>query len=671
MSSGHHTQGHHDPIDPRFEHQLALLMDDPVFVKAVAAYRKEDDGHDVAYLAGSNEDGETIDFDRHFAAAIEAGKVKYEDQAYDPRPFIRVHEAIEGAILRGQFQPESWVLGPIKGSGYPNPAHDIALVAERRTIEHAGLDWKKYSDPLEPFIKEDEEEQIKNPPPDILRQPYETQTGSTNQKVFHRMISASSHPSGGRRADRQLVESRPAGEQVGRRLYGSRAATHAKSGGPMDWYSQGVGARLTAAKRKKLPSGSFALPGGRYPIPDASHARNALARGSQHASPAELATIKAKVRAKYPGIQVGARQNPAPPSSPFNQWSSPLPQFQIRERWPWPDQELTQGKQAGARSHDDEYQFPRRGGKAVWSHGSGVQFGARMDAMDARVSAPWYEGMNARGGDFDPYGAGRYRGMNPALDPRSPVQRGGGNTVPSQVDPNTSIAPKSTMPFGYQRGGARMPTHPKTEIKISFGHKEQGPGTRAGSQGGVGVPAQVNKQIGQGARHPGPLERAVALGNNRGGVFPKSGAQKKAPGVGTGQIVGARMPSTSGERGKTFAQTKETRVGGNPGMPKDGSQYGARMPGPILGRDHSLAMASATHLHRMGHINDSQLKAVHAHAKNKLAAGAPSMMPSMNAQMPPTMAQMPSFGSLGGSTQPNGTGQQMGARMQYGARPEW
>jgi hypothetical protein len=69
---------------------------------------------------------------------------------------------------------------------------------------------------------------------------------------------------------------------------------------------------LTMARRKKLPSTSFALPGkgegpsgkgaGSYPIPDASHARNALARVSQHGSSEEKRKVRAKVRAKFPGI---------------------------------------------------------------------------------------------------------------------------------------------------------------------------------------------------------------------------------------------------------------------------------------------------------------------------------------------------------------------------------
>jgi len=72
--------------------------------------------------------------------------------------------------------------------------------------------------------------------------------------------------------------------------------------------------KLTAAARQRLPKEDFALPGkgegpkgagaGSYPIPDVKHGRNALTRAAQHASPAEEAKIKAKVKAKFPGIKV-------------------------------------------------------------------------------------------------------------------------------------------------------------------------------------------------------------------------------------------------------------------------------------------------------------------------------------------------------------------------------
>ena len=62
--------------------------------------------------------------------------------------------------------------------------------------------------------------------------------------------------------------------------------------------------KLTAKARKKIPTKDFAGPDRSYPVENASHARNALARVSQHGSPALQAKVKAKVRRKYPGIKV-------------------------------------------------------------------------------------------------------------------------------------------------------------------------------------------------------------------------------------------------------------------------------------------------------------------------------------------------------------------------------
>ena len=62
-------------------------------------------------------------------------------------------------------------------------------------------------------------------------------------------------------------------------------------------------AKLTAAKRKAIPSKDFAGPDRSYPINDASHARNALARVSLHGTPALQARVKSAVKRKYPGIK--------------------------------------------------------------------------------------------------------------------------------------------------------------------------------------------------------------------------------------------------------------------------------------------------------------------------------------------------------------------------------
>jgi hypothetical protein len=61
-------------------------------------------------------------------------------------------------------------------------------------------------------------------------------------------------------------------------------------------------AKLTSKSRSKIKKSNFALPGRRYPVEDASHARNALARVSQFGSPSEKARVRAKVHSKYPGI---------------------------------------------------------------------------------------------------------------------------------------------------------------------------------------------------------------------------------------------------------------------------------------------------------------------------------------------------------------------------------
>jgi hypothetical protein len=65
---------------------------------------------------------------------------------------------------------------------------------------------------------------------------------------------------------------------------------------------EGAVAKLTAAARKKISGKNFAGPDRSYPIEDASHARNALARVSQHGSAALKARVRAKVHAKYPGM---------------------------------------------------------------------------------------------------------------------------------------------------------------------------------------------------------------------------------------------------------------------------------------------------------------------------------------------------------------------------------
>ena len=73
-------------------------------------------------------------------------------------------------------------------------------------------------------------------------------------------------------------------------------------------------ARLKAKQRAALPGSAFALSGRRFPIHDENHARAALAEQG-HATPEEQATIRRKVKARYPGIEVSEKSTGVPAES--------------------------------------------------------------------------------------------------------------------------------------------------------------------------------------------------------------------------------------------------------------------------------------------------------------------------------------------------------------------
>ena len=62
--------------------------------------------------------------------------------------------------------------------------------------------------------------------------------------------------------------------------------------------------KLTAKARDALPKSDFAGSAKKesYPIPDASHARNALSRVSANGTDALKAKVRAKVHQKFPDI---------------------------------------------------------------------------------------------------------------------------------------------------------------------------------------------------------------------------------------------------------------------------------------------------------------------------------------------------------------------------------
>ncbi len=86
---------------------------------------------------------------------------------------------------------------------------------------------------------------------------------------------------------------------------------------------------LRAKTRNALPESDFALPGRRYPIHDASHAQNALARVSQHGSPEEKKKVRAAVHRRYPDMGAGSKPKGKAGSGPKNkaEKSPGVPEF--------------------------------------------------------------------------------------------------------------------------------------------------------------------------------------------------------------------------------------------------------------------------------------------------------------------------------------------------------
>lgn len=237
MSSGDHAHhkflGHEDA-------ELHALLDNPKFAAALQAYKTGDSSYDIPFLAGSDNSGTKTFVDHDFFEAIRQHKVLYEGKPFNPLPFIDVHEKIEGACIR------------LFGWDYSR-SHDLATVAERRAVEHKGLDWNKYQDSLKPWIKADEAEKATGKtPPDLLEVPYK---GSPQD----REVSADEKDK------------------------------------PM--------ANLTPDRRAGMPNSQFAQPGKRFPLNDATHQRLAIGGATRAAnagniSPATAERIKGEARAK-------------------------------------------------------------------------------------------------------------------------------------------------------------------------------------------------------------------------------------------------------------------------------------------------------------------------------------------------------------------------------------
>ena len=131
--------------------QAERVAADPRFKKLMAQRVRIERTHDIPYLAGYSEDGRTVFFDRHYRP--------FMTKDVDTTPFLLVHEKAEKACL---------TLFKMK---YQH-AHDIATYLEYKAVKKAGIDWKEYSDYLQPFIRATDRERVRRVPKNLDLQPY-------------------------------------------------------------------------------------------------------------------------------------------------------------------------------------------------------------------------------------------------------------------------------------------------------------------------------------------------------------------------------------------------------------------------------------------------------------------------------------------------------------------
>jgi hypothetical protein len=124
--------------DPKFRARMAKVNAIPIITK-----------YDVPYLGGYSSDGKRVYLDRH---------LKTKMDGHDISRFIRVHEVAEKALL------------DLFNLDYQQ-AHHIALHVEWEAVRSAGINWRKYSKFLDPYIKKVSGD-LQKVPPDLDLTPY-------------------------------------------------------------------------------------------------------------------------------------------------------------------------------------------------------------------------------------------------------------------------------------------------------------------------------------------------------------------------------------------------------------------------------------------------------------------------------------------------------------------
>jgi len=131
---------------------ISKQLSDPLFRAKMSKLKlvKINREYDIPYVSGHSKNGLTVYIDRHFPTDWEGN---------DITPFLKAHEVAEKAMmdLKQLTRPE---------------IEYIANCVERMAVEKAGINYKKYSQHIQKYMKKIEHEQVNKAPKDLDLTPY-------------------------------------------------------------------------------------------------------------------------------------------------------------------------------------------------------------------------------------------------------------------------------------------------------------------------------------------------------------------------------------------------------------------------------------------------------------------------------------------------------------------
>jgi hypothetical protein len=130
---------------------------------------KLDRRHDIPYLAGYSEDGNTIYIDRHMPRSF-----KFRGRKVDTDRFLILHEAVEKTLI-DQL-----------GLHYLH-AHQIATRTEQAAVRAAGVIWGDYDRFMQKYVKRAGDERLTKLPKDLDIKPYRDEH---DDDLLRRMLAA-------------------------------------------------------------------------------------------------------------------------------------------------------------------------------------------------------------------------------------------------------------------------------------------------------------------------------------------------------------------------------------------------------------------------------------------------------------------------------------------------